>query len=76
MVEARCAAHEVLYVGDRLDNDIRPAQGAGLQTALVRRGPWGFILDRPEVTQRCLFRLDSLAELPDLVRRHNASEHG
>lgn len=73
VVEAQSAADEVLYVGDRLDNDIRPAQQAGLQTALVRRGPWGYILDRPEIADRCLFRLDSLDQLPELVRLHNAS---
>ena len=28
---------EILYVGDRLDNDIRPAAGLGLRTALTRR---------------------------------------
>lgn len=73
VVEAGCAADEVLYVGDRLDNDIRPAQEAGIQTALIRRGPWGFILDRPETVQRCLFQLDSLEQLPELARRHIAS---
>jgi HAD superfamily hydrolase (TIGR01549 family) len=73
IVEAGCAAGEVLYVGDRVDNDIRPAQEVGIETALVRRGPWGYILDRPEIAQRCLFQLDSLAELAELVRRHNAS---
>lgn len=49
------------------------AQEADIQTALVRRGPWGFILDRPEIAQRCRFQVDSLARLPELVRRHNAS---
>jgi HAD superfamily hydrolase (TIGR01549 family) len=71
IVEAGVPADQVLYVGDRLDNDIRPAQAAGLLTALVRRGPWGYILDDPDAAQRCLFRIDSLAELPDLVRKHN-----
>lgn len=36
------SAEQVLYVGDRLDNDILPAHDAGLCTAFVRRGPWGF----------------------------------
>ncbi|WP_420121328.1 HAD family hydrolase [Nakamurella sp.] len=36
---------EILYVGDRLDNDIAPAQSAGLATAWVRRGPWGKVMD-------------------------------
>jgi FMN phosphatase YigB (HAD superfamily) len=71
VVEAGCPAGQVLYVGDRLDNDIRPAQAAGLPTALVRRGPWGYILEDPAVAGRCLFRLMSLAELPGLVGAHN-----
>lgn len=70
--EAGCCAGSVLYVGDRLDNDIRPAQEAGISTALVRRGPWGFILDDEPVSSRCLFRLGGLAELPRLVQAHNA----
>lgn len=70
--EAGAAAESVLYVGDRLDNDIRPAQEAGIATALVRRGPWGHILDLPEVEGRCLFRLAGLAELPAQVAKHNA----
>lgn len=31
---------EILYVGDRLDNDVSPAKKAGMLTAFVRRGPW------------------------------------
>ncbi|MGI8307120.1 HAD family hydrolase [Saccharopolyspora hattusasensis] len=72
--EAGCAPENVLYVGDRLDNDIAPAQDSGMQTALIRRGPWGYILDDEAVAGRCLFRLTSLAELPELVRKHNAQE--
>jgi FMN phosphatase YigB (HAD superfamily) len=71
VVEAGCPPDEVLYVDDRLDNDVRPAQVAGTATALIRRGPWGYILDDPAVSERCLFQLDTLAELPDLVRKHN-----
>ena len=71
VVEAGFPADQVLYVGDRLDNDIRPAQASGMATALVRRGPWGHILHDPQVSQRCLFRVHSLADLPGLVRKHN-----
>jgi hypothetical protein len=39
----------------------------------LRRGPWGYILHEEGVLARCLFRLDSLAELPDLVAKHNAA---
>jgi HAD superfamily hydrolase (TIGR01662 family) len=68
VVEAGVPAGSVLYVGDRLDNDIRPAQDAGMATALIRRGPWGHILHAAEVEARCLFRLEGLAELPALVQ--------
>ncbi|GAA4971047.1 hypothetical protein GCM10025331_75660 [Actinoplanes utahensis] len=67
-------AHSLLYVGDRPDNDAAPALDAGLQACLIRRGPWGYILDTPpEVAARCLFRIDSLADLPALVATHNAA---
>lgn len=72
--EASCAAGSVLYVGDRLDNDIRPAQHAGMNTALIRRGPWGFIVDDETISGRCLFRLSGLAVLPGLIREHNVQQ--
>jgi len=70
--ELKCTPQEILYVGDRLDNDIGPAQKAGMQTALIRRGPWGYILKEPAVEKQCLFMLDTLAQLPALVAVHNA----
>ena len=70
--EAGCPAEAILYVGDRLDNDVRPAQALGIPTAALRRGPWGYILGEQDALDRCLFRLESLAELPDLVEKHNA----
>ncbi|GIH76507.1 HAD family hydrolase [Planobispora longispora] len=43
---------EILYVGDRLDNDVLPARAAGMRTALIRRGPWGYLhAARPEAAQ-------------------------
>jgi HAD superfamily hydrolase (TIGR01662 family) len=72
--EAGAPPTRVLYLGDRIDNDVKPAQAAGLATALLRRGPWGRILRDPEVEARCLFLVDDLAGLPDLVRKHNANQ--
>ncbi|MFE5869665.1 HAD family hydrolase [Streptomyces roseifaciens] len=67
-------AHETLYVGDRLDNDIRPAVAAGMQTSLIRRGPWGTIQqDDPAATDLPTFRVDSLAELGEKIAKFNAA---
>ena len=33
---------EIAYVGDRLDNDVRPARNAGLVAVFLRRGPWAW----------------------------------
>lgn len=60
---------DVDYVGDRVDNDVRPAAAAGLVSVLVRRGPWGWIQagrdDPPEAT----LVVDGLAELPAALAR-------
>ncbi|MFD4349499.1 HAD family hydrolase [Streptomyces coelicoflavus] len=67
---------EILYVGDRCDNDIRPAREAGMQTALVRRGPWATIQwESVEARDLPTFRIGSLAELDSLIRRFNGSVH-
>ncbi|GAA2552364.1 hypothetical protein GCM10010435_23330 [Winogradskya consettensis] len=66
--EVPAAADETLYVGDRLDNDIRPAALAGFRTALIRRGPWATIQqDDADSARLPTLRIDSLAELPDRI---------
>ncbi|WP_211220639.1 GNAT family N-acetyltransferase [Gordonia shandongensis] len=58
--------HEILYVGDRLDNDIVPAAVSGFRTVLLERGPWGRIHSRRAESARadlCLGSLDELAKL-------------
>ncbi|MDQ1294058.1 MAG: hypothetical protein QG608_1941 [Actinomycetota bacterium] len=74
--EAGCVPEEILYVGDRLDNDVRAALDAGLAGAFVRRGPWGYIWGQRQELDRCLFRLESLRELPGLVAEHNIRAGG
>ena len=56
---AGCPAKDVVYVGDRVDNDIRPAIEAGLAAIHVRRGPWGLLQKTPEGVPA----IRSLAEL-------------
>ncbi|OQD55514.1 haloacid dehalogenase [Streptomyces phaeoluteigriseus] len=64
----------ILYVGDRCDNDIRPAVQAGMHTALVRRGPWATIQwNSSEAEELPTFRVDSLLELPQRIRDFNGS---
>ena len=58
----------ILYVGDRLDNDILPAKEAGLRTVLMKRGPWGYLhAVRPEAAAADAI-CTSLLEIPALVR--------
>ncbi|MGW0545887.1 HAD family hydrolase [Streptomyces altiplanensis] len=65
---------EILYVGDRIDNDLRPAVAAGMPTALVHRGPWATIQWRDEEAKKLpTFRVESLLELPELITKFNAS---
>ncbi|WP_258371720.1 HAD family hydrolase [Curtobacterium sp. MCBD17_023] len=60
---ARLPADAVLYVGDRLDNDVLPARAAGMRTALIRRGPWGHVHARRPGAELTDMQLGSLAEL-------------
>jgi FMN phosphatase YigB (HAD superfamily) len=62
----------VLYVGDRIDNDVRPALRFGMRAAFLRRGPWGHIQEDGDALRACLFVLDDLAGLPRLVAEHNS----
>jgi HAD superfamily hydrolase (TIGR01549 family) len=71
--EAPFVAGEILYVGDRLDNDIEPASQAGMKTALIRRGPWGIIQEHdPDADRVATMRIRSLTELPVKINAFNA----
>ncbi|MGC5035341.1 HAD family hydrolase [Streptomyces sp. DT190] len=66
---------EMLYVGDRVDNDIAPARRAGMHTALVHRGPWATIQWRSEPAQKLpTFRVESLLELSPQIKSFNERE--
>jgi HAD superfamily hydrolase (TIGR01662 family) len=63
------APHEIAYVGDRLDNDIRPAAAAGLQAIFIRRGPWAWIQQPTGEPPEAVLTVESLAELPSAIGR-------
>jgi FMN phosphatase YigB (HAD superfamily) len=66
VAEAGVAAEEIAYVGDRVDNDVRPARAAGMIAVHIRRGPWGCLQDGAEEAH---IRIDSLAQLPGILER-------
>ncbi|MFU8839527.1 MAG: HAD family hydrolase [Nitriliruptoraceae bacterium] len=57
----------VLYVGDRIDNDVLPAAAQGLRTCWLRRGPWGQLQDLPDGVDEPDLVLEGLGELPTLL---------
>ncbi len=69
---APCTGEEIVYVGDRIDNDVAPAKAAGMRTAYIQRGPWGWIhRDKPEVARLSDWRIRDLTELPGIVAAEN-----
>ncbi|WP_280421743.1 HAD family hydrolase [Nocardia carnea] len=69
---AGVAAEEIVYVGDRIDNDVAPAKKSGLRTAYVQRGPWGWIhRNKAEVDELSDWRIYDLNELVEVVRSEN-----
>ncbi|WP_327335816.1 HAD family hydrolase [Streptomyces sp. NBC_01324] len=67
---------EILYVGDRVDNDLAPAVAAGMCTALVHRGPWATIhWHSKDAEQLPTFRVESLLELSPRITQFNERAH-
>jgi HAD superfamily hydrolase (TIGR01509 family) len=58
--------HEIAYVGDRVDNDVRPALRAGMLAVHIRRGPWGYL---QAGTEDAHLQIASLEELPEKLAR-------
>jgi HAD superfamily hydrolase (TIGR01549 family) len=61
--EAGLEPAQIAYVGDRVDNDVEPAQRAGMFAVHIRRGPWGYFQDGT----RADAQIDSLDELPAVL---------
>ena len=60
--EADAPAEEILYVGDRVDNDVVPALAAGLHAVRIRRGEHAHVESPVGI-----ITIGSLDELPDAV---------
>jgi HAD superfamily hydrolase (TIGR01509 family) len=60
VAESDVSADRIAYVGDRVDNDVRPALDAGMVAVHVRRGPWAYLHEPPAGA----VRVRSLDELP------------
>ena len=58
---------QIVYVGDRLDNDVLPAQEFGMHAVFIRRGPWGYLhATWPEI-KLVRHQIETLTELPKLL---------
>lgn len=67
---SEAAPQSTLYVGDHPANDVFPARAAGLRTAHIRRGPWGYWwADDPEVRAAADWSINSLTDLLDIAAR-------
>ncbi|MBB3897229.1 HAD family hydrolase [Roseococcus suduntuyensis] len=61
---AQAPSERIVYVGDRLDNDVAPARAAGMRPLFLPRGPWGEAHDEtPHVAERVESLLDIRAAL-------------
>lgn len=58
---------QIVYVGDRLDNDILPAKALGIKTVFLERGAWGIIHAQREEVKYADWHLQSLAGLAGLL---------
>ena len=60
---------QIVYVGDRVDNDVVPAAEAGLIPVHIVRGPWGFLQQDWPDNAHAKAQLKTLAALPAFLER-------
>lgn len=58
---------ETAYVGDRVDNDVLPAQAAGMTAVFLERGPFGRVHARRGDAAGADIHVKSLAALPEAL---------
>lgn len=69
VMEAGLPPEEIVYIGDRIDNDVLPALRAGLQAVFIERGPWGVIQAGWPEAEGITHRIRTLGELPAALER-------
>jgi FMN phosphatase YigB (HAD superfamily) len=67
--EAALPPHDIVYIGDRLDNDVLPALRAGMGAIFVARGPWGNVHAHWPEARDAPMTIRTLAELPQALAR-------
>jgi FMN phosphatase YigB (HAD superfamily) len=65
--EGNCNAGDIVYVGDRVDNDIIPAAEAGMVAVHLVRGPWGYLQRNLPGAARARAQIRTLQKLPDMI---------
>jgi HAD superfamily hydrolase (TIGR01509 family) len=61
-------AAAIAYVGDRVDNDVRPAAAAGMHAVFLRRGPWAWLQAGREPVPDAAVSIEDLTTIVDVVR--------
>ena len=65
--EAGCRSDEIVYVGDRVDNDVIPVSAANMVPIHIVRGPWGYLQRNWPEAALARAQIRSLGELPALL---------
>ena len=65
--ELELETNEILYVGDRLDNDYFPAEGVGMHAVFIRRGPWGYLHSTWPDMEDVKHQISDLGQIPQLI---------
>jgi HAD superfamily hydrolase (TIGR01549 family) len=61
-------ASSIAYVGDRVDNDVRPAAAAGMAAILLMRGPWAWLQAGRDPVPDAAAVIDDLSAIVEVVR--------
>lgn len=62
------APSAIAYVGDRVDNDVRPAAAAGMAAILLMRGPWAWLQAGRDPVPEAAAVIDDLTGIVEVVR--------